>query len=122
MEHHTYYLNEKARGGESSSSKKQKHIVPAHPRAVAGVISVVVHAPRQRPKVGVEAPASGEAVPLVKAQMPFSHHVGRVASFLEALRQRDLVKRQAVRLTGPDDGMLEASVNLIPEGRKVSCY
>lgn len=46
--------------------------------------------------------------------MPLPNHVSGVADFLKALRERDHIQRKAVGLTWPDDGVLEASVNLIP--------
>lgn len=55
-----------------------------------------------------------EAALTVEAQVPFSHHVGGVTGLLKALRERGYGQWDATRLTGTDDGVLEACVDLIP--------
>ena len=86
-----------------------------HPGPITGVVGVVVYTACQGAKVGVEASASGQALLLVEAQVPLADHVGGVAELLQSLGEGDLVKGQAVGLAGPDDGVLQASVNLVPE-------
>lgn len=66
----------------------------------------------------MKATTSRETIALVEAQVPFTHHVCGIASILEALWQGDHVKRQTVGLPGPDNGMLETCVDLIPEERE----
>lgn len=73
------------------------------PRAVTGVIGVVVHAARQGAKVCVEATAGGKALLLVEAQVPLADHVSGVAKLLQSLREGDLVKGQAAGLARPND-------------------
>lgn len=46
--------------------------------------------------------------------MPLSHQVGGVAGLAEPLGQRVHVWRQTAGLAGPDDGVLEPRVDLIP--------
>lgn len=90
------------------------------PGAVTGVVGVVVHTARQGAKVRVEATASGQALLLVEAQVPLADHVGGVAELLQSLGEGDLVEGQAVGLTGTDDGVLQAGVNLVPVGLMIS--
>lgn len=66
-------------------------------------------------KVCVKASACGEAVLLVHAQVPLAHHVRGVARLLHQLGQQFLIQRHAVRLTGPDDLVLHACVDLKEE-------
>lgn len=40
--------------------------------------------------------------------------MGGVAKFLQSLGECDLVEGQAVGLPGPNDGVLQASVDLVP--------
>lgn len=63
-------------------------------------------------KVRVKAPASGQALLLVHAEVPLAHHVRGVARLLHQLRQQFLIQGHAVGLTGPDDLVLHARVNL----------
>lgn len=42
--------------------------------------------------------------------------MGGIAKLLQSLGEGDLVKGQTVGLPGPDDGVLQASVNLVPVG------
>ncbi|TNN37435.1 hypothetical protein EYF80_052398 [Liparis tanakae] len=49
---------------------------------------------------------------LAARQVPLAHHVGVVARLLHALRQQLLLQRHTVGLTGPDDLMLHARVDL----------
>jgi len=63
-------------------------------------------------KVCVEAAARGQTLLLVHAQVPLAHHVCVVARLLHALRQQFLLQRHTVGLTGPDDLMLHARVDL----------
>ena len=57
------------------------------------------------------------AVP-VEAQVPLAQHVCGVAGLLQPLGQGTEVGGQAAGLAGPDDGVLEASVDLVPEGAR----
>lgn len=50
----------------------------------------------------------------VEAQVPLAHQVGGVPGLAEPLGQRVHVWRQTAGLAGPDDGVLEARVDLIP--------
>lgn len=63
-------------------------------------------------KVRVKAPASGQTLLLVHAEVPLAHHVRGIARLLHQLRQQFLIQRHAVGLTGPDDLVLHACVNL----------
>lgn len=63
-------------------------------------------------KVGVKAAACGQAVLLVHAQVPLAHHVRGVPRLLHQLGQQLLLQRDAGRLTGPDDLVLHARVDL----------
>lgn len=85
-----------------------------HPRAITVVIGVVVHVARERAQEGVKAPASGQALLPVEAQVPLAHHVGRITGLLELLGQRHLVQGQAVGLPRADDGVLKSCVDLVP--------
>lgn len=87
-----------------------------HPRPITGVISVVVDAASQGAKVCVKSTAGGQAFLLVKTQVPLANHVSRIAQLLQPLGKSDLVKGQTVGLPGPNDGVLQTRVNLIPTG------
>lgn len=54
----------------------------------------------------------------VEAQVPFAHQVGGVSGLAEALGQGVHVRRQTAGLAGPDDGVLEACVDLVSAGRR----
>lgn len=69
-------------------------------------------------KVRVKAPASGQTLLLVHAEVPLAHHVRGVARLLHQLRQQFLIQGHAVGLTGPDDLVLHACVNLQRGRRK----
>lgn len=73
-------------------------------------------------EVCVKAPACGQAVLLVHAQVPLAHHVRGVARLLHQLGQQFLVQRHAVRLTGPDDLVLHACADLRRTGLKTQTH
>ncbi len=88
-------------------------IVPTHSWAVTFVMAVVVAATQQRAKEGIKATLRRHTATLIEAKVPLSHHMSRVPSVLQFLRKGDVLQREAIRLSGSDDGMLEASVDLI---------
>lgn len=61
---------------------------------------------------------SEASVSPVEAQVPLPDHVRGVAGLAEPLGQSVHVWRQAARLAGSDDGVLEARVDLISGGNK----
>lgn len=81
--------------------------------SVTGTIRVVVHTARQRAKVAVEASARGQTLLPVEAKVPFAHHVSSVPRFLQPLWERGHVQGETVGLARPDDGVLEACVDLV---------
>lgn len=76
-------------------------------------MAVVVAGTQQRAKEGVKATLRRHTTSLIKPKVPLSHHMSRVPSILQFLRKGDVLQREAIRLSGSDDGMLEASVDLI---------
>lgn len=81
-------------------------------------MAVVVATTQQRAKEGVKATLSRHTTSLIEPKVPLSHHMGRVPSILQFLREGDVLQREAVWLSGSDDGMLEAGVDLISRTQK----
>lgn len=88
-------------------------VVATQAWSVTGAVRVVVHTARQRAKVAVEASARGQTLLPVEAKVPFAHHVSSVPRFLQPLWERGHVQGETVGLARPDDGVLEACVDLV---------
>lgn len=72
-------------------------------------------------KVRVKAAACWQAVLLVHAQVPLAHHVCGVPRLLHQLGQQFLLQRDTVGLTGPDDLVLHARVDLRTRLKNTYC-
>ena len=60
----------------------------------------------------------GQVVLLVEAEMPLAHSMCRVPSLPQLVGDGGTVKGQAVGLSGPDDVVLKACVDLHTEKRQ----
>lgn len=84
---------------------------------VTALVGEVVTAASQGAQEALEAAARGQAARPAEAQVPLPYHVGAVACLLQSFSQGGCIRGQAQGLACPDDGMLEARVDLVPGKR-----